>query len=291
VLQFDCEICGKFQIKAALSSSLSNDETDNVRLLRPALSAYTRQRSEAGIATELDEDNWRRAAESHRQTAVSDKIRKLLAIAGSKTQFAGDPAMLYPYRDFPLIDSVGEDEMVYLLKSLLASDYLSLQWPASVDEITARQCNVIVTVKGWEQLQPLGRGAGIPGRCFVAMSFDKSLDGLYTDGIEGAIRDCGYMPVRLDRENYNENINDRMLAEIRLAQFIVADFTGQKHGVYFEAGFALALGRPVMWLCSENDFKNVHFDTNHYNHIVWRDATDLRQKLADRIRATIGDRR
>jgi len=27
----------------------------------------------------------------------------------------------------------------------------------------------------------------------------------------------------------------------------------------------------------EDDFANVHFDTDHYNHIVWRDAHDLRQ--------------
>ena len=32
------------------------------------------------------------------------------------------------------------------------------------------------------------------------------------------------------------------MAEIRRSRFVVADYTGQVNGVYFEAGFALGLG-------------------------------------------------
>ena len=44
-----------------------------------------------------------------------------------------------------------------------------------------------------------------------------------------------------------ENINDKMLADIRRAQFVVADFTHHPNGVYFEAGFALGLAKLVIW--------------------------------------------
>jgi hypothetical protein len=33
-----------------------------------------------------------------------------------------------------------------------------------------------------------------------------------------------------------------------------------------------------------------HFDTRQYNHIVWNDPAELRNKLANRIGALIGDR-
>jgi len=67
----------------------------------------------------------------------------------------------------------------------------------------------------------------------------------------------------------------------------VADFTGSRGGVYFEAGFALGLGIPVIWSCRKNDVKKVHFDTRQYNHIVWNDSSDLYRQLRDRIEATI----
>jgi nucleoside 2-deoxyribosyltransferase len=47
---------------------------------------------------------------------------------------------------------------------------------------------------------------------------------------------------------HNDDINFAILAEIRRAQFIVADITGARGGVYFEAGFAKALGRDAFQL-------------------------------------------
>lgn len=68
---------------------------------------------------------------------------------------------------------------------------------------------------------------------------------------------------------------------------MVADFTGHRHGVYFEAGFAMGLGIPVIWLCQEDEIDKTHFDTRQYNHILWNSAEDLYQKLLNRIQATV----
>jgi nucleoside 2-deoxyribosyltransferase len=100
-------------------------------------------------------------------------------------------------------------------------------------------------------------------------------------------QDCGFKAVRLKEIQHNNDITDRILSEIRLAGFMIADFTQHKSGVYYEAGFARALGREVIMSCREDDFEKLHFDTNHLNHIKWTTPTDLREKLADRIRATI----
>lgn len=81
------------------------------------------------------------------------------------------------------------------------------------------------------------------------MSFESALDEAYQLGIKPAIQECGFTPVCMREITTNQGITDRILSEIRLAQFIVADFTGQRGGVYFEAGFASGLGREVIWSC------------------------------------------
>ena len=86
----------------------------------------------------------------------------------------------------------------------------------------------------------------------------------------------------------NEDICDRMLAEIRKAQIVIADFTEHKHGVYFEAGFARALGREVFWTCRQDHLDKTHFDTNHYQHVVWSTPADLRARLSEKILAVVG---
>jgi len=58
-------------------------------------------------------------------------------------------------------------------------------------------------------------------------------------------------------------------------------------GVYFEAGFAMGLGIPVIWTVRKDQIEQVHFDTRQYNHIVYDSPEDLKQKLCNRIRATI----
>ena len=69
----------------------------------------------------------------------------------------------------------------------------------------------------------------------------------------------------------------------------MADVTNHRQGVYFEAGYALGLGIPVIWTCRKDDLDNCHFDTRQYNHIVWETPEELATALEHRIRATIGE--
>jgi nucleoside 2-deoxyribosyltransferase len=68
---------------------------------------------------------------------------------------------------------------------------------------------------------------------------------------------------------------------------MIADFTLHRKGVYFEAGFAMARGIPVIFSCRSDELEQTHFDTRQYNHIVWETAKELNAKLSDRIRATV----
>lgn len=114
----------------------------------------------------------------------------------------------------------------------------------------------------------------------------------YQDGIAPAIEDCGWLPVRIDQKEHSNKIDDEIIAELRRARFVVADFTSEpekpRGGVYFEAGFALGLGVPVIWTCRADLIEQVHFDTRQYNHITWDSARDLRVRLTHRIGAVIG---
>ena len=145
----------------------------------------------------------------------------------------------------------------------------------------------MVTVTGWERLSPPAPG-GTPGTVFVAMAQQVDMNAAYDEGIEPAvIDDCGLTITQAGRIQHNDSINDLIMAGIRAAQVVIADVTHQRNGVYFEAGFAMGLGRVVVWMCRHDDLVNVHFDTRQYNHIVWDDPADLRRKLSARLRATV----
>lgn len=78
---------------------------------------------------------------------------------------------------------------------------------------------------------------------------------------------------------------------IRVAPFVVADFTGNRGGVYFEAGFARGLNIPVIHTCRKSRFDAAHFDIQQINTIVWEQPEELDEMLLHRIRGTLGEGR
>jgi nucleoside 2-deoxyribosyltransferase len=145
-----------------------------------------------------------------------------------------------------------------------------------------------LTYEGLSKVIELSENGTHSDRCFVAMSFSASQNETRI-AIKKAIRDAGYDPVLIDEQHIDSDvtINDALISEIRKSKFVVADFTEHKHGVYFEAGFALGLKRPVIYLCEGEDFKNTHFDTNHYPHIIYNNLGELKEKLTTKIEAWI----
>ena len=142
-------------------------------------------------------------------------------------------------------------------------------------------------------------------RCvFVAMWFDEEVNNAYDSGIAPAIRNTGHEPVRIDHKKRSDRIDDQTIAEIRRVRFLVCDFTCgllpdqdaesrqtavPRGGVYYEAGFAHGLDKKVSWTCRKDLIAHVNFDVRRYNCISWESGkeTDLRTKLASRIRAVI----
>lgn len=93
----------------------------------------------------------------------------------------------------------------------------------------------------------------------------------------------------MDNVEHVNRIDDQVIAEIKKAAFVVADFTGHRGGVYFEAGFALGLGIPVIWTCRKDAMEDLHFDIRQYNTIDWESDEELARRLQHRIEATVGE--
>ena len=158
--------------------------------------------------------------------------------------------------------------------------------------IYATPAYVWVTVDGYRRVSAL-RTTVDSSQAFVARWFDDLMQQAQEHGIEPAIKDAGYKPLRIDQKEHINKIDDEIMAEIRRSRFLVADFThgvdGARGGVYYEAGFAHGLNLPVIFTCREDAVEELHFDTEHYNHIVWTTPADLREKLTNRILAVIGE--
>jgi nucleoside 2-deoxyribosyltransferase len=144
---------------------------------------------------------------------------------------------------------------------------------------------LLITEEGWIEIEK-NIESNYSQQVFVAMWFGKEMDNA-AKMIEEAVNACGLRIMRIDRKEHNNEISGEILLEIINSRLVIADVTGQRNGVYFEAGFALGHQKSVIWSCKSDDIKNVHFDTRQYNHIFWENEDELYFKLKDRILATL----
>jgi hypothetical protein len=275
---YDCLRCGSY---VATLEFIQDVPSIIPNPLRPYLSAATREASERDKPITLTTDNWRDLAEQYQRATVTARVDKLLEAIARKS---GSPGVYVPLtyeNDYPLAGALNHTELVSYL------DYLHGEHLVFPNDTSNRGGAYKLSIAGWRAIEPRAEVGGIPGRCFVAMWFDGSMQEAYNLGFAPGVTDAGFTPIRIDEKLTNKGISDEVKAEIRLAQFMVADFTGQRQSVYYEAGFANGLGREVIWCCREDDVSNLHFDTRHLGHVVWKDPADLRTKLNQSIRANI----
>lgn len=124
--------------------------------------------------------------------------------------------------------------------------------------------------------------------CFVIMSFsaNPALQDFYDNAIKPTVETFGYHCERVDEQDFNGSIRDRIVQGIKTARFIVADVTEARPNCYYELGMAHALGKDVIHITHSLD--DVHFDIRDFNFIVYRRQQELSDKLRRRIVATVG---
>lgn len=128
----------------------------------------------------------------------------------------------------------------------------------------------------------------VPNTAFILMAMDPK-DGMLED-VKTAIRETfrrfGVVAQRADDIEHADVITEVILAKIREAEFIFCDLTGERPNVYYELGYAHAIGkRPILFRRAGT---TLHFDLAVHNCPEYRSATDLSERLIRRLEAMTG---
>jgi nucleoside 2-deoxyribosyltransferase len=104
------------------------------------------------------------------------------------------------------------------------------------------------------------------------------------ESVEAVLSGFGGIAIRIDREHPLEDLVTTIKRQIRDAQFVIADLTDERQSCYFEAGFAEALGKPIIYVASKNSVMHpgtatkIHFDI-HMNVQYFTNHSELKEKL------------
>lgn len=120
------------------------------------------------------------------------------------------------------------------------------------------------------------------------------------EAIRQGIIDAGYSPEFIDEIIHNHQIMPEMFRLIRECRLLVLEISDPNFGAYYEAGYALGLGKEVIICCKSDVFSKKyetdeekkyerymkpHFDIAQKQILVWQDKKDLAERLPEWIKA------
>lgn len=229
---------------------------------------------------------------------ITERINMILLNLVSKNDVLGENftiplAALDEYKAmFFLLSKDPITEFLYLISMLHEINYITN--PCTRSEETS----FAISYNGWQRIDELQKQSSQKNQGFIAMWFpeNKSMDEV-RNAIKDVFRETGYQISIIDEKQHNNQIVPEILYEIQNSDFIVADLTGNRNGVYYEAGYALGLGKPVILTIltsdepkTKDDHANApHFDVAQINQIRYKDVDDLKKQLFNRITATVGN--
>jgi|RhiMetdeSRZDD1v2_1073273.scaffolds.fasta_scaffold444001_2 hypothetical protein len=119
---------------------------------------------------------------------------------------------------------------------------------------------------------------------FVVMQFgDPLLDSAYEGVIKPLGSEFGYKVLRVDEIQDSGHITSQILESIASSKIVLIELTGERPNCYYEAGYAHALGKEIVFCIHTND--TVHFDLAGYRFIRWGTEAALRRNLRERLGA------
>lgn len=120
---------------------------------------------------------------------------------------------------------------------------------------------------------------------FVAMAIDPGSPELVDvlDTIKIACKELGIDAERVDEQQANERITDRIIESIKVAEFVIVDLTFGRPNVYYEAGFAHGLGKLPIYIARAAT--KLEFDIKDYPVIFFSNLRELRVGLQVRLKS------
>lgn len=229
----------------------------------------------------------------------SEQIDKILLYFHSKTSYIGEKK-IYKYLELKDIyflkpinvktdDAVGkqyEEQISYYNEFFNNSEYLLITGLGYVGAMKwGRELTISITPKGLARIEELQRNQKNNLNVFVAMKFGSETIELrekIKEGLEG-------FNVRImDEIEHNHQIVPEMLYEIRNSRLVIAELSHHNNGAYYEAGYALGMGKEVIHICSKKELESgLHFDVSQVNTIIYDSIEEIPDKLKKRIKATI----
>lgn len=103
---------------------------------------------------------------------------------------------------------------------------------------------------------------------FVQIPFSDEFEDVYKLGIKQTVTEMGMRCEKVDEVELPIDILQQIYECIEKADIVIAEMTTKNPNVFYETGYAHALGKPTILLAQ--DASDIPFDLKHFKHLIYR---------------------
>lgn len=311
-----CPICGEFDIEYTHGNFPELTEKDRAILKTYYYKTKPKQPEEKRRPALTMENKTSFVKNIVSPSTLNEKINYVIKYIADNTIFFHDIVPIDRKHGHRLFFCKDEDELNQILNDIAERGYITENSiRISVFDTMGEQTPprpIVMTSDGLKYAETLQNRIDSQ-QCFVAMWFNEKTTPILQK-IEKAITGnpdadktsseygANYKMMRIDQKEHNDYIPSEIISEIKRSRFMIADLTGYRGGVYYEAGYAEGLGIPVILTCNENWLEEkkdengniiqngVHFDLKQKNILFWNDDNleQFQRNLVARIGEIVG---
>lgn len=116
------------------------------------------------------------------------------------------------------------------------------------------------------------------------MPFAEPFDTLYREVIKPVAKELAFGINRVDEIQAPGIILDDIQRQIAESHAVVAEVSSRNPNVFYELGFAHALGKPAVILVRRDDAASMPFDIRGYRAIFYDDSIGGKRKVENLLR-------
>ncbi len=114
------------------------------------------------------------------------------------------------------------------------------------------------------------------------MQFSEPYNSAYTEVIRPTCASFGYDVIRADEVDQSTVIIEDIIRSIREAGLIVADITPDNPNVFYEVGYAHAIGTPTILLCDKTR-ERLPFDVSGFRTIFYENSIAGKSRVEEKL--------
>lgn len=275
-----CNWCGEYKIKKA---ALSMSKSISFGFL-PSLWIYNQNLN--GDIPKIDESNINELKEIKNKSTTNKYELLIRFFYKNENSFFKEGGTREDNKDLIRFTwCKNSKECKLLLNKAVKDGFLNQK------EISIYSLNYEITFDGKVFVEDLTTDIN-SNKIFMAFHFTNEMKEQFEKTVKKAVVDSSNGKLIAERVSgsqvdHDTKIDDELIGMIKSSKAVIADFTGNRTAVYYEAGFAMGLGIPVIWTCRDTDIDDLSFDTRQYPHIIWKDEKDLYKQIVNRLKAKI----